>query len=92
MLTPREWCLPYSDARSGVPDMTPSKPYQSKQTCHRQKEFHFGGIIRRVYFCTRSEGHFGRHAAGDGGQVIAVWEQSRLEREYEAAERSRRKK
>lgn len=26
-----------------------------------------------VFACTRHEGHTGRHAAGDGSRVVAVW-------------------
>jgi hypothetical protein len=25
------------------------------------------------YFCTRRDGHRGRHAAGDGTRIVAVW-------------------
>lgn len=30
----------------------------------------------RLYCCTRRRGHGGRHAAGNGFQIVAVWNQS----------------
>lgn len=34
-----------------------------------------GALTTSCYYCTRPAGHTGRHAAGDGDRIIAVWPQ-----------------
>ena len=48
------------------PDLTP----HSRAACWAQHENRDRGTR---YFCTRDRGHSGRHAAGSGTWVIAVW-------------------
>ena len=46
------------------PDLTPWLPFG---------EPHCGATNSRGLICTRLPGHTGRHAAGDGDFIVAVW-------------------
>lgn len=54
------WTEPY-DGTVLPPDFT---PFPSADGC---------GSRWHKYVCTRGENHTGRHAAGDGGVIVAVW-------------------
>lgn len=56
----------WQDDPEFVPDLTPNFPGDwGRDYCPSESE---GGV------CTRLEGHTGRHAAGNGDRIIAVWE------------------
>ena len=46
------------------PDLTPWLPFGAP---------HCGATNSRGLICTRLLGHTGRHAAGDGQHIVAVW-------------------
>ena len=50
--------------RSGVPDLTNQRRWKQKWCAGRHKN---------EWLCTRRVGHTGRHAAGDGNVIVAVW-------------------
>ena len=47
------------------PDLTPSLPPSARLCCAWRHQW---GLI-----CTRLPGHTGRHSAGDGDFIFAVW-------------------
>lgn len=60
----REWS-PWSEGgpTAPIPDLTPSA-HTMAPCC---------GAGWRGFVCTRLPGHTGRHAAGDGQHIVAVW-------------------
>ena len=60
----REWS-PWSEGgpTAPIPDLTPSA-HTMAPCC---------GAGWRGLVCTRLRGHTGRHAAGDGQHIVAVW-------------------
>lgn len=60
----RDWCRFDEDGPYALPpDTTPSLLPGSRHCCAGWR-----GLI-----CTRLPGHTGRHAAGDGDFIVAVW-------------------
>ncbi len=59
---PKTWIADPED--STVTDLTPAWPYGDM--CDIE---HPGWSV----VCTRTKGHTGRHAAGDGKKIVAVW-------------------
>lgn len=66
--TPREWTRVEMgwDRGECPPDLTFSLARPLDSVCQ--------GTNPRGYVCTRSADHTGRHAAGDGTYILAVWE------------------
>ena len=61
-----EWACLDKDAKASLPpDLTPSL-LPGAGRCNAW--YHPHGLI-----CTRLSGHTGRHAAGDGDFIVAVW-------------------
>lgn len=76
MKTLSEWdsigCIPDEYERLPV-DLTPSgRP--SRPVCWSGDDYHnpLAGVWH-AWVCTRPTGHTGRHAAGDGLRIRAVW-------------------
>ena len=60
-----EWSRWDEGRRTALPpDLTPWLPFG---------EPHCGATNSRGLICTRLPGHTGRHAAGDGEFIVAVW-------------------
>ena len=61
----RDWCRWDEDGPIVLPpDLTPWLPFGAP---------HCGATNSRGLICTRLLGHAGRHAAGDGDFIVAVW-------------------
>jgi hypothetical protein len=57
------------------PDLTPLNGDNLGDRCANTRLLPLGHDLRypSVVFCTRHKNHGGRHAAGDGEHVLAVW-------------------
>lgn len=61
-----EWQEWEAGGVSTVPDLTPNWLPKGRRSCPSSHS-------RWGYFCTRLEDHTGRHAAGTGFHIVAVW-------------------
>lgn len=66
------WSEEQLGSRSSVPDLTRGRwPLMCQVRSALVLNHH--EPVKRRYVCTRIAGHTGRHAAGSGGRIVAVW-------------------